>query len=96
VTAPPSPPCVRRWPPSTTPRPWRPGRSDSVIAKARVGLGAGEAARLELTDDEVAAVVRAEVADRLAAADEYDAHGRDERAGTLRAEAAVLESHLTA
>jgi uncharacterized protein YqeY len=69
---------------------------DSPIAKARVGLGAGEAARHELTDDDVAAIVRAEVAERLTSADEYDDHGRDERADRLRAEAAVLQAHLSA
>jgi uncharacterized protein YqeY len=39
-------------------------------------------------------IVRSEVADREAAALEYDRAGRPERAEALRAEAQVLSSHL--
>ena len=53
-----------------------------------VGVGAREAPRRELTDDQVVAIVRAEVTDREAAAREYDGLGRPERAERLRAGAA--------
>jgi uncharacterized protein YqeY len=59
-----------------------------------VGVGAREVARRDLTDDQVAAIVRAEVTDREAAAREYDGLGRPERAERLRAEAAALTAHL--
>ena len=57
-------------------------------------VGAREVPRRELTDDQVAAIVRAEVIDREAAAREYDGLGRPERAERLRAEAAALAAHL--
>jgi uncharacterized protein YqeY len=67
---------------------------EGPIARARIGLGAGEAARVELSDDEVAAVVHAEIDERLAAADECRRAGRDDHADRLAAEVAVLRSHL--
>ena len=65
-----------------------------VIAGAVAGLGAGEAARLELTEDRVAEIVGAEVADRRAAAADYARAGRDERAARLTAEADALAGFL--
>lgn len=74
--------------------PVEPGPMDGVIAGARPGLGAGEAARRELSEQDVAAIVGREVAERLDAAEGYAAAGRDDRATRLRAEAEVLARHL--
>ena len=62
------------------------------IAGARTGLGSAEARRRELSPAEVVALVRSEVDDRLAAADEYGRAGRTEPAERLRAEAACLRA----
>lgn len=67
---------------------------DGPIAGARSGLGAGEAPRRELTEDDVRGILRAELDERSTAADELEAAGRDEAADTLRAEAAALERVL--
>ncbi len=69
---------------------------DARIAGAVAGAGSTEVRRRTLTDDEVADVLRAEIADRLDAAVEYDAAGPAgiERAALLRAEAATLERFL--
>jgi uncharacterized protein YqeY len=68
--------------------------TDGPIAGARPGLGAGEAARLDLSETDVAAVVHAEIADRLDAAALYERAGATDRAGHLRAEAGVLSALL--
>ena len=65
-----------------------------VIAGARTGLGAAEARRRVLSAVEVAALVRAEVDERMAAADGYAAVGQAEPAERLRAEAAALVPHV--
>ena len=62
------------------------------IAGAGAGLGAGEAQRRRLSESEAAAIVRAEIAERLAAASDYERSGRTDRAGRLRREAQVLTS----
>jgi uncharacterized protein len=59
--------------------------------RPRLGIGAGEAARRELSIDEMRGIVRAEVADRSSAAEEYDRLGRHAEAQRLRAEADALE-----
>ena len=55
------------------------------------GLGAAEVPRRELTDAEAVAIVRAEIADRTAAAEQY---GRSPAADRLRTEAALLGRFL--
>ena len=65
-----------------------------VIAGAVTGLGAGEAPRRELSRGEIAAIVRSEVADRRAAAEDYERAGRVDVAARLTAEADVLAAHL--
>jgi uncharacterized protein len=60
----------------------------------RLGVGAGEAERKVLSMDEAVAIVHAEIAERVSAADQYDRLDRPEQAARLRAEAAVLERHL--
>ena len=58
------------------------------------GVGAAETARRILTESELDAIVRAEVADRRAAADEYERLGRADQAERLRREADIIASHL--
>lgn len=70
-------------------------RQAGGIAGASAGLGATEAARRELSADQVAVVVRTQVDERLAAADEYERAGASEQAARLRREAEVLAAFLT-
>jgi uncharacterized protein len=67
---------------------------EGVIPGATAGLGSGEAGRAELSDDEIAAIVRAEVDERRVAAGDYAHAGKHERAARLTAEADVLAGHL--
>ena len=64
------------------------------LAGTVAGLRATEVARRTLTDAEMAAIVRAEVTDRQAAASAYERAGQRDHAERLRAEAATLSSHL--
>jgi uncharacterized protein YqeY len=66
------------------------------FAGAAAGLRAGEAERRSLTEPEVEQIVRAEAADREAAARGYDQAGRADQADRLRREARVLISVLDA
>ncbi|HEX5946601.1 MAG TPA: hypothetical protein VFY82_10005 [Acidimicrobiales bacterium] len=70
-------------------------RTGGLVAGAVRGLGAGDVPRRGLSTDEVTAIVRAEVADRRAAAADYERSGRVDAAGRLVAEADVLAVHLT-
>jgi uncharacterized protein YqeY len=65
------------------------------FAGAMAGLGAAEAARRELTEADIAAIVSAEVSDRLSAADAYDRLDRADQSMRLRREADVLAALLT-
>ena len=69
-------------------------RESEAIAGGVVGLGAAEVARRELSDDEIRELVRAEVVERLAAAEQVSSGGHTERAAALRVEAAVLTGLL--
>lgn len=60
------------------------------FAGAVAGLGAGEGARRQLSAADVIAIVRAEIAEREAAARDYAAGGLSRQAERLRAEAAIL------
>ena len=71
-----------------------PAASHPRLAGTLAGLGAGEVPRRELTEPELEAVVRAEVAERAAAAAEFERAGRTDRGSQLRAEAAVLAAAL--
>jgi uncharacterized protein len=66
----------------------------SAIESSPVGIGVADVERRALSDEDIAQIVRAEMADREAAAADYDRAGRPERAEALRAEAQVLSSHL--
>jgi uncharacterized protein len=68
--------------------------SSPHIAGAVAGLGAGEAERRGLTESDIDGLVRSEVAERQAAAHDYDQAGQPEHADRLRREAAVLLSVL--
>ncbi|MEV7320756.1 hypothetical protein [Streptomyces sp. NPDC093970] len=61
-----------------------------ALEQSPVGAGATEVARLELSEREMADVVRAEAAERLDAAARLTAPAHADRAGRLREEAAVL------
>ncbi|UGT42145.1 GatB/YqeY domain-containing protein [Nocardia yamanashiensis] len=66
-----------------------------AIESSAVGLGAAERERRILTEADIEAIVRAEIADRRTAASEYDGlSGGAERAASLRAEAAALTAQL--
>lgn len=68
--------------------------ASEAIAGGVVGLGAAEVARRELSDTQIRDLLRAEVDERLAAAEQVSGGGHTERAATLRAEAAVLTDLL--
>jgi uncharacterized protein len=68
--------------------------SSPHFAGAVPGLGAAETERRRLSDDEVSAIVRAEVAERQAAARDYERAGHADRAGRLRREADILAAAL--
>ncbi|MCX4549926.1 GatB/YqeY domain-containing protein [Streptomyces sp. NBC_01267] len=61
-----------------------------ALEQSPVGAGTTEAARRELSEHDVVEVVRAEVAERLEAAEQLTAPAHADRAARLRAEAAVL------
>ncbi|MFJ9516807.1 hypothetical protein ACIRPK_00815 [Kitasatospora sp. NPDC101801] len=69
-------------------------RPSSAIEWIAVGPGTAEADRRVLTEARIEQIVRAEIADREAAATGYDRTGPAERAALLRAEAAVLSAQV--
>ncbi|WP_353952054.1 hypothetical protein V6K52_01035 [Knoellia sp. S7-12] len=69
-------------------------RDESPIAGAVIGVGATEAARRELSLDDVRALMRGEVDERREAAVEIEGAGHPDRAEDLRREADVLEAVL--
>lgn len=68
--------------------------SAGAIGEGSVGLGAADAPRRELAESEVRALVEAEVTEHEQAADQLAASGFEAVADGLRAQAAVLRSHL--
>ena len=64
--------------------------TEGPIAGAATGVGATEAARRELSDDEVREIVERERQDRIRAAEESEAGGLGTYAARLRTQAAVL------
>ncbi|WP_426241610.1 hypothetical protein [Nocardioides sp. LHG3406-4] len=64
-----------------------------AVEGARLGVGAADAARRELTEVQVRDIVVAEVAERRAASEEYAA-AHTERAAALRQEAEILQAVL--
>lgn len=68
--------------------------SSGKIAGGVVGLGAAEVERRQLSDTQIRELLRAEIDERLTAAEEFNAGGYAERATTLRTEAAELTNLL--
>lgn len=68
--------------------------AEGPIAGAAVGLGATEAARRDLTDEDVRAIVSAERSERLSAATDLESRGATEQAQQLRSEAELLAAYL--
>lgn len=68
--------------------------SSEHVAGAVLGVGAAEAARVDLDDERILEIVSTERDERLAAAAEYRANGRPEQASDLEAEAAALDAFL--
>ncbi len=66
-----------------------------AIERSPLGVGAAEVARRELSEDDVAGIVRDAVAEREEAARGYERAGRPERAERLRGEAAVLSTYVS-
>lgn len=64
------------------------------VAGAVAGLGAAEAERRELTDDDMRSIIETELGERTAAATEYERLDRTDQAERLRAEAAILSRYL--
>jgi hemoglobin len=69
--------------------------AEGPIAGAVRGLGAGELPRRMLTDADIAAIVQAEIEERIAEAETYGELGRTDEADRLRVEADVLRRELT-
>lgn len=65
-----------------------------ALEGARIGAGAADAPRRELSEEDVRRIVGVEVTERERAADELAGHGRTEDADRLRAEAEVLQGFL--
>lgn len=63
--------------------------------KPRVGLGAGEATRKELTPSEMRNILNAEIAERISAAEGYERAGRDDAGRRLRAQADAITRAIT-
>lgn len=61
-----------------------------AVEESPVGLGAAEAARRDLTEVEIEAIVRREIDERRSAATEYDRLGAIDRRDRLTAEADAL------
>jgi len=70
------------------------GVGDGSIAGAVSGLGAGEAVRRNLSEDQIRAIVMAEVSDRKSAATHYQEMSQYEDAARLRAEITILRALL--
>ncbi len=68
--------------------------AEGPIAGAASGVGATEAARRDLTDDDVRGIITDEQTERLSAATDMESHGAGEKAEQLRAEAELLAAYL--
>ncbi len=67
---------------------------DGPIAGAVRGVGASEVPRLEVTEAQIADLLREQVVDRRATAEVVEQGGQGEAADRLRAEAELLETFL--
>jgi uncharacterized protein YqeY len=65
-----------------------------TVAGSRLGAGAADAPRRELTAADMEAIVQGEIAERVEAAAVYRRRGHHDRAARLEEEAAVLRRYL--
>lgn len=65
-----------------------------AVEASPVGIGVAEAERRVLTEEDVVAIVRAEIAERERAAEVYEASGRADKAAELRSAAEALTTFL--
>ena len=72
-----------------------PAATSAHIAGARAGLGAAEAARRQLTADELRDILRAQLAEYTREADRYAGHGQAAAAERLRNQASLLSRYLS-
>jgi uncharacterized protein len=70
------------------------GTSSAHIAGAASGLRAADVPRRILSEDEMAAIVRAEITDLEQSADQYARAGHADQAEVLRSQARVLDAVL--
>jgi uncharacterized protein len=66
------------------------------IAGATAGVGSSDVPRRLLSENDVIAVVRGQIEERLQAADQYEQLGKVGEAARLRGEAVVLREYLLA
>ena len=72
-----------------------PAATSAHVAGARAGLGAAEAARRQLTGDELQAILRGQLAEYTREADRYADHGQAAAAERLRNQASLLSRYLS-
>lgn len=72
----------------------QPAGEQLAIEQLRIGVGSAEVARRELTEAQIEGIVRGELAEREAAARDYQRVGRIEHAERLRGEIRVLAEQL--
>ena len=72
-----------------------PAATSEHFAGARAGLGAAEAARRQLTGDELQAILRGQLAEYAREADNSAAHGQAAAAERLRNQASLLSRYLS-
>ncbi|MDT5006053.1 MAG: uncharacterized protein QOJ24_3229 [Mycobacterium sp.] len=70
------------------------GRTNGAVAGAVAGVGSTEVARRDLSDEQIRALVRSEIDERLSAADQFIAGGHFARAEAMHAEVAILSDLL--
>lgn len=71
-----------------------PPATSEYVAGTAAGLGSTEAARRQLTPDDLRAIMVVQIDERIAEAGTYDGLGRTDVAERLRREATVLRAYL--
>jgi hypothetical protein len=72
-----------------------PAATSAHFAGAHAGLGAAEAARRQLTGDELRVILQGQLAEYTTEADRYAAHGQDAAAQRLRNQASLLSRYVS-
>jgi uncharacterized protein len=70
------------------------GRTNGAVAGAVAGVGSTEVARRDLSDEQIRALVRSEIDERLSAVDQFIAGGHFARTEAMHAEVAILSDLL--